>query len=78
MNFLLNVPVIKNWVLPAIDIILVWFIVYQIYRIIAGTRAIQVLKGILVVLFAFAISKLLFLDTLNWFINYIITYGIIV
>lgn len=78
MNFLLNIPVIKIWILPVIDIVLVWFIVYQIYKLLAGTRAIQVITGLAIVLLSFAISKLLFLETLNWLINYIITYGVIV
>lgn len=52
-----------------LDIIVVAFIIYRIFVIIKGTRAIQLLLGLVIVMFAFAIAKRLELFTLSWIFN---------
>ncbi len=52
----------------ALDILAVWFILYQILLLIRGTRAFQMVIGVLVVLLVFLLSGWLRLYTLTWLI----------
>jgi diadenylate cyclase len=49
-----------------IDILMIAFIIYHILLLIRGTRAAQMLTGILIVIAAFLLSSILPLTTLNW------------
>jgi len=52
-----------------LDIIVVSIIIYRVLLFIKGTRAIQLLLGVIIVFFIFYISKKLELFTLNWILN---------
>jgi diadenylate cyclase len=49
-----------------IDIAIVAYILYWAYKFLSKTRAIQLLKGFLVIVFLSVLSIILKLDTLNW------------
>lgn len=53
----------------AVDIALIAFIIYHILLLIRGTRAAQMLTGILIVVAAFLLSSIVPLTTLNWVMN---------
>ena len=40
---------------PAIEIVILWFLIYQIMLFFEGTRALQALRGIIILLLAFLI-----------------------
>jgi diadenylate cyclase len=67
----LNYATINFWeyVRNIIDIILVASIFYLVYRFLAKTRAIQLLKGVMIILLVAVISKFLKLTTLDWLIT---------
>lgn len=52
-----------------IDIAIVAFIFYWVYIFLNKTRAIQLLKGVLIIFFVALLSSLLRLDTLDWLIK---------
>ncbi len=52
-----------------IDIIIVAFIIYRVFLLIKGTRAIQLLLGLVIVMFVFALAKRFELFTLSWIFN---------
>ncbi len=52
-----------------LDILFVWFIFYQVLLLIRGTRAFQMVLGILVFLILYLLSMGLKLYTLNWLIT---------
>ncbi len=52
-----------------LDILFVWFIFYQILLLIRGTRAFQMVLGILMFLILYLLSSGLKLYTLNWLIT---------
>ena len=52
-----------------IDILLVAFIFYLVYRFLSNTRAIQLLKGVMVIIVVAILAKFLHFDTLDWFIT---------
>ncbi len=52
-----------------LDIILVWLVLYRLLLMVRGTRAVQILTGIGILVFAFLLSIYLQLYTLNWIIQ---------
>lgn len=69
---------ISNMTLISIvDILVVTFIFYEIYMLIRETRAEQLLKGIILIIFLIPVSSLLNLTMLNWLLTKTITIGVI-
>jgi len=52
-----------------LDILILSFIIYQILLLIRGTRAAQMLTGVLIVIAAFLLSSIVPLTALNWMMN---------
>lgn len=63
-------------VLDVIDILIVAYILYRLLVLIRGTRAVQLLQGVVVILLATGISSVLHLTALNWLLNKIMTLGL--
>ena len=61
-----------------IDIILIAIIIYQILKLTKQTRAIEVLKGLGILIIVAFISEALRLQTMNWLLNYVINFAVIV
>lgn len=59
-----------------IDILIVSYVIYKLVLVLRGTRAIQLLQGIFVVLLVWALSFLFNLNTLQWLMNQMFTYGV--
>ncbi len=51
------------------DILLVAFVIYQVFMLLYETRAIQMLKGFIVILFFVVAAKLLELNTMTWILT---------
>jgi diadenylate cyclase len=68
---------IWNWIKPAFEIIILWFVFYRVLVFFAGTRAFQVLKGISYLLIAFIIFQFIGFDTLNWLLTKFFAFSII-
>lgn len=60
-----------------LDIILVWYLVYRLIIILKGTRAIQLLKGVLIIVLIKLAAVLLQLQTIDWIINQVIRWGVV-
>lgn len=60
-----------------IDLALVVIIVYYLLRLLKKTRAIQISKGFLVLIFFLAVSRLLDLKILNFILDNFLTYGVL-
>lgn len=58
----------------AVDILLVWYVIYKLFMIVKGTKAVQLLKGILVIAIVTWLSDLLQLRTLNWMMEQVLLY----
>ncbi|UCZ53419.1 diadenylate cyclase CdaA [Bacillus shivajii] len=61
----------------AIDISLVAFVIYKLIMVIRGTRAVQLIKGIIVILAVWFLSGYLGLNTLQWIMGNAVTYGLL-
>lgn len=55
--------------LDLVDMIIVAFVLYKLYVMIRDTRALALLKGLIVLLIATVISKWLGLNVINWLLN---------
>src|ERR671913_2477097 len=69
---LLQRPPITWW--DALDIAIVSILVYELLKLIRGTRAVQMAVGIAAIVGLFYLSRGLQLETLNWLIRNIIGY----
>ncbi|WP_057739682.1 diadenylate cyclase CdaA [Limosilactobacillus secaliphilus] len=60
-----------------IDILVIWFLIYQLMVLIRGTRAVSLFKGIVVILVVRLISWAMGLTTVSWVMDQIINWGVI-
>ncbi|MCL6457592.1 MAG: diadenylate cyclase CdaA [Gorillibacterium sp.] len=60
-----------------VDILIVSYIVYQLLILLRGTRAIQLMKGIIIVVAIWAFSIWFDLNTLQWLMNQMFNIGVI-
>lgn len=60
-----------------IDILIVSYVIYKIIQLVRGTRAVQLLKGIVVIVVAWLLSIWFNLDTLRWMMNQMVTVGVL-
>ncbi|MEC0372749.1 diadenylate cyclase CdaA [Paenibacillus chibensis] len=66
----------KESIKDIIDIAIVTYIIYHVILLVRGTRAVQLLKGILVLVIIWALSTWFDLFTLRWLMNQIFNFGI--
>jgi diadenylate cyclase len=69
---ILRRPPITWW--DVLDILLVAIIIYELLKLIRGTRAVQMAVGIAAIIGLFYLSRGLQLETLNWLIRNVIGY----
>lgn len=75
-TFLWNIIHRPTWI-DYIDIAIIAFLIYRLVTSTRQTRAIQVLKGLAVIIVASYASELLGLTTLNWVLRSILNNGVI-
>jgi diadenylate cyclase len=63
--------------LAAVDVTIVGILVYKVLALIRGTRALQMLIGILLLGAGYLVSGWLELSTLNWVLGHILSYGLL-
>lgn len=61
--------------LAVVDIALVSYVLYRFFVLIRGTRAVQLIKGIIVLLVANALAGIFNLYTINWMLERVILLG---
>src|SRR5690625_3591367 len=69
---------LKKYLLIGVDIALVWYVLYKLIMLIRGTKAIQLLQGIVVVLAVRMMSLFFDLQTLQWLTYQAILWGFLV
>nr|WP_187694948.1 diadenylate cyclase CdaA [Vagococcus penaei] len=60
-----------------LDIVVVWYFIYKLLQLLNGTKAIQVFKGIAIIIVIRIISGWIGLNTVSWLMSQVITYGAI-
>ncbi|WP_431028398.1 diadenylate cyclase CdaA [Lysinibacillus sp. LZ02] len=64
-----------NVVFSFLDVLLVWYVIYKTLTLIKGTKAVQLLKGIFVIIIAKIATEIFGLNTLDWLLEEIIDWG---
>ncbi|MBT3274858.1 MAG: TIGR00159 family protein [Spirochaetales bacterium] len=78
MDWLSNSSVYWEYIRPILDILILSFIVYYVYKILVQTRAIQLVKGAFLIAIIYAIAVFLQLSTLLWIMNSLVTVLVII
>ena len=61
----------------AVDLAIVFYLLYKLIKMIKGTRAVQLIKGIAVLLIANVLSEFLSLNILHYILISVVTYGVL-
>ncbi|HTY45679.1 MAG TPA: diadenylate cyclase CdaA [Patescibacteria group bacterium] len=54
---------------PVVEIAILWFLIYHVLLFFEGTRAVQVLRGIIIILIAFFLFQSLRFEILDWIVT---------
>lgn len=60
-----------------LDILVVWFVFYKLLMLIRGTKAVQLFKGVVIIILIKVLSAWLGLHTVSWIMDQIINWGVI-
>ena len=58
-----------------LDVLVVWYVIYKLLTLIKGTKAVQLLNGIFVIIFARILTEIFGLNTLEWLLEQVIRFG---
>lgn len=68
---------LRDWLAAAIDLSIVYYVVYRALLLIKGTRAAQILIGLVLIGLGFFTAKTFELTTVTWLLDHLINYAII-
>lgn len=66
-----------DYITELIDILLVAYVIYKLITLIRGTKAVQLLKGMMVIVVAWLLSSFFGLRTLSFLMSQAMTYGVL-
>ncbi|MFP4363437.1 MAG: diadenylate cyclase CdaA [Spirochaetia bacterium] len=69
MNFIIESWVFQEIIGPILDILILSMLIYQGYKILVKTRAVQLVKGAFFILLIYLFAFLLNLETMLWILN---------
>ncbi len=72
MDQILNTWVVREVIRPALDVLMLAYLLYKCWQILVQTRAVQLIKGIVVMVVIYAVSFFLKLTTLLWILNILV------
>lgn len=78
MDWLSKISVYSNYIRPVLDILILSFIIYYVYKILVQTRAIQLVKGAFFIALLYAVAIFFQLTTLLWIMNSLATVLVII
>ncbi|CCI82721.1 diadenylate cyclase CdaA [Lactobacillus hominis] len=70
---------ILTWqnLMNVLDILIVWYIIYRLIMLVRGTKAVQLVKGISLIIIVRIIAGFLNLHTLTYFVDQILSWSVI-
>lgn len=60
-----------------VDVLIVAYIIYKMIQLVRGTKAVQLLKGVFVLVITWGLSTWFNLYTLKWLMNQMFTFGVV-
>ena len=76
MTYLAALLTWRNFI-NLIDILVIWFLIYELMVLVRGTRAVQLFKGIIIIIVVKLISWYIGLTTVSWVMDQTINWGVI-
>lgn len=76
MQFISSLLTWQN-LIHLIDILVIWFLIYELLVLIRGTRAVQLFRGIMIIILVKVISWYAGLSTVSWVMDQILNWGVI-
>ena len=76
MQFIASLLTWQN-LIRLIDILVIWFLIYELLILIRGTRAVQLFRGILIIILVKVVSWYVGLSTVSWLMDQVINWGVI-
>ncbi len=62
---------------PLLELLFIWILIYSLIRFFQGTRAVQLLMGLVMLAVIFNIAKFLQLNTINWVLTKLFAVGVL-
>ncbi|MBI4397879.1 MAG: TIGR00159 family protein [Candidatus Omnitrophica bacterium] len=62
---------------PILEILIIWWVLYALFRLIQGTRAVQVMMGVILFALMFYLVRFIGLETINWVMEKLLAIGVI-
>jgi len=62
---------------PLIEIIILWYVIYQVMLFFEGSKAVQAIRGIIILLICFVVFQKLDLEILDWLLNKLLGVSVI-
>ncbi len=62
---------------PLIEILFIWVLIYSVIRFFQGTRAMQVLLGLVILVVVFLVAKFLELNSIIWVLSKVFAVGVV-
>jgi diadenylate cyclase len=72
MEQLLNTWAVREVIRPVLDVLMLAYLLYKSWQILVQTRAVQLIKGTVVMILIYAVSFFLQLTTLLWILNVLV------
>ncbi len=69
MDLFENIWLVTNLIRPLLDIAILAFLIYQVYKILVQTRAVQLIRGAFIVSILYLAAFIFQLDTILWIMN---------
>ncbi|MGN1280049.1 MAG: TIGR00159 family protein, partial [Limosilactobacillus sp.] len=76
MQFITSLLTWQN-LIHLIDILVIWFLIYELLILIRGTRAVQLFRGIMIIILVKVVSWYAGLSTVSWVMDQILNWGVI-
>lgn len=64
-------------IVSLLDILVVWFVFYELIMLLRGTKAVQLLRGIIMIVLIKIVSVYAGLVTVSWLMDQVINWGVI-
>lgn len=77
MDWILNAWFFREVLRPALDVLILSYLLYKCWQILVQTRAVQLIKGTVVMVLIYAVALFLRLNTLIWILNLLVP-GIVI
>ncbi len=72
MEQILNTWAVREVIRPVLDVLMLAYLLYKSWQILVQTRAVQLIKGTVVMILIYAVSFFLQLTTLLWILNVLV------